>query len=309
VAAVKLAVGGGLAALVILTVLTAAILAGIVSWFVPTPASDTHSAAGLVGPVADIPPGYLALYTTAAASCPGLGWSVLAAVGKVETDHGRSPLPGVHSGTNNAGAAGPMQFLQPTFEAVVVRHPLPPGGATPPSRYNAQDAVFAAAAYLCDNGARGDTNIARALYQYNHSAAYVSEVLRQARAYTASVNPTAAPVPGAPERTAERADGQGPPDPGRDPVVSVTPDGRRRPRPHGLGAGYRLRAGGPRRARPVQHRDGHHPLSDIGPSGRFGVDSAHTTGPGRVHSLTVTPSPSTTGHRGGPAPRGTTPRE
>jgi hypothetical protein len=43
---------------------------------------------------ADIPSGYLRLYRTAARRCPGLSWSVLAAVGKVESDHGRSPLPG-----------------------------------------------------------------------------------------------------------------------------------------------------------------------------------------------------------------------
>ena len=59
---------------------------------------------------ADIPSGYLTLYRTAARRCPGLSWSVLAAVGKVESDHGRSYLPGVRSGWNSAGAAGPMQF-------------------------------------------------------------------------------------------------------------------------------------------------------------------------------------------------------
>ena len=55
--------------------------------------------------LADIPTAYLALYRAAAHVCPGLDWSILAAVGKIETDHGRSPLPGVHSGTNEAGAA------------------------------------------------------------------------------------------------------------------------------------------------------------------------------------------------------------
>lgn len=55
--------------------------------------------------LADIPADYLALYRAAAGVCPGLGWSILAAIGKVETDHGRSTLPGVHSGENVAGAA------------------------------------------------------------------------------------------------------------------------------------------------------------------------------------------------------------
>ncbi len=56
----------------------------------------------------EIPPNYLALYRSAADTCPGLPWSVLAAIGKVETNHGRLQAPGVTSGANFAGAAGPM---------------------------------------------------------------------------------------------------------------------------------------------------------------------------------------------------------
>src|SRR5215217_5900973 len=59
--------------------------------------------------VADIPANYLVIYRGAGARY-GLDWAVLAAIGKVETDHGRSQLPGVHAGVNCAGAAGPMQF-------------------------------------------------------------------------------------------------------------------------------------------------------------------------------------------------------
>ncbi len=54
--------------------------------------------------ISDIPSDYLALYEQAAATCPGLNWTILAAIGKIETDHGRSTLPGVHSGANAAGA-------------------------------------------------------------------------------------------------------------------------------------------------------------------------------------------------------------
>ena len=46
----------------------------------------------------DIPPQLLPVYQTAADSCPGLPWSVLAAIGKVETDHARSTAPGVQLG-------------------------------------------------------------------------------------------------------------------------------------------------------------------------------------------------------------------
>jgi hypothetical protein len=138
--------------------------------------------------LADIPADYLALYRAAAHVCPGLDWTILAAVGKVETDHGRTPLPGVHSGQNSAGAGGPMQFLQATFDAVITRHPLPPGGASLPSRYNPRDAIYAAAYYLCDSGAdHGDLHAA--LYTYNHAAWYVQEVLTQAAKYAASMSP------------------------------------------------------------------------------------------------------------------------
>jgi cell wall-associated NlpC family hydrolase len=129
----------------------------------------------------DIPPDYLNLYMQAAPTCPGLDWTVLAAVGKVESDHGRSRMPGVTSGTNEAGARGPMQFLATTFADVVAHHPLPPGGASPPSLFNPQDAIYAAAAYLCDNHAASD--LPGSLWDYNHSDAYVAQVLTQADQY------------------------------------------------------------------------------------------------------------------------------
>jgi cell wall-associated NlpC family hydrolase len=135
--------------------------------------------------VADIPAGYLALYARAAATCPGLDWSVLAAVGKVESDHGRSTLPGVRSGANHAGAQGPMQFLPATFNTVVADHAPPPGGANPPSPYNPHDAIHTAAAYLCNNGAHNRADLAAALWAYNHGQAYIDRVLATAAGYTA----------------------------------------------------------------------------------------------------------------------------
>jgi hypothetical protein len=83
-----------------------------------------------------------------------------------------------------------MQFLERTFESVVAAHPPPPGGATPPSPFSAHDAVHAAAAYLCDNGAAtGD--LRTAVYAYNHSTNYVDTVLARAAAYRATPHPTA----------------------------------------------------------------------------------------------------------------------
>lgn len=131
--------------------------------------------------IADIPDDYLALYQGAASVCPGLDWSVIAGIGKIETNHGRSPLPGVHSGANYAGAGGPMQFLQSTFDGVIAQHDIPPGGSNPPSRYNPHDAIYAAAYNLCDNGAQKD--IRQAIYAYNHADWYVNDVLAQAAKY------------------------------------------------------------------------------------------------------------------------------
>lgn len=117
----------------------------------------------------------LELYEQAAATCPGLPWTVLAAIGTVESGNGTSNLPSVHAGANPAGAEGPMQFVPATFAAY--DEPVPPGGADPPSPYGATDAVYAVARLLCANGARDGSDLDAAILNYNHDAAYVAEVL------------------------------------------------------------------------------------------------------------------------------------
>lgn len=170
------------------TVLLVAVLAaaGVVNAVSALFGSSTSGHVNCAKPVEDIPPAFCALYVAAARVCPGLGWSILAAIGKIETDHGRLDAPGVTSGENFAGAGGPMQFLEPTFAGVLGRHALPPGGATPPSRYNPHDAVHAAAFYLCDSGAPQD--LYKAIFAYNHADWYVRDVLAQARKYAESAN-------------------------------------------------------------------------------------------------------------------------
>lgn len=144
--------------------------------------SSSNTTADCKKPIADIPPEYCLLYVTAAPDCPGLDWTVLAAIGKVESDHGRLKAPGVTEGENFAGAGGPMQFLAPTFNGVIAAHQIPPGGASPPSRYNPHDAIHAAAFLLCDNGVRrGD--LRAAIFSYNHADWYVDKVLEQAGKY------------------------------------------------------------------------------------------------------------------------------
>jgi cell wall-associated NlpC family hydrolase len=53
----------------------------------------------------------------------------------------------------------------------------------PPSPYDPVDAIYAAARMLCANGA-GRGEVSTAIFDYNHSTAYVQQVLAQARTYT-----------------------------------------------------------------------------------------------------------------------------
>jgi hypothetical protein len=133
--------------------------------------------------VADIPAGYLRAYQVGARRCPGLSWAVLAAIGKIESNHGRAPLPGVRSGWNPAGAAGPMQFGIGTGRAgnawARYGRDFDRDGRT--SVYDPGDAIPAAADYLCAHGA--PRQLDRALFAYNHSRAYVARVRQLARRY------------------------------------------------------------------------------------------------------------------------------
>jgi hypothetical protein len=126
-----------------------------------------------------IPSNYLAIYR-ATGPHYGIPWTVLAGIGKVETDHGTSTLPGVRSGENFAGAGGPMQFLKATWDAYGVDG----DHDNKKDRYNPADAIPGAANYLKHNGAdRGGQKLRRAIWHYNHSWDYVDLVLRWAQRY------------------------------------------------------------------------------------------------------------------------------
>jgi hypothetical protein len=145
--------------------------------------------AGLVGKVKDILGGratvvdleaaaardgtgsYFDLYKKGAAGCPGLSWTVLAAIGQVESGHGRDVGP------SSAGALGPMQFLPSTWRAYGVDG----DGDGKADIMNPYDAIPAAARYLCASGARSD--LYKAVYAYNHAHWYVQKVLALANAY------------------------------------------------------------------------------------------------------------------------------
>ncbi len=165
-------------------VLCAAALAAVAAATSGCVALVTIAATALVVPsapgasgLAAIPPPMLSLYVGAAATCPGLPWTVLAAIGTVESANGSSDAAGVHSGANAAGAEGPMQFEPATFASVAV---VGPGGAVPPSPYDPSDAVYSAARLLCRDGAGSPATLPRAIFDYNHSSRYVADVLRLA---------------------------------------------------------------------------------------------------------------------------------
>lgn len=127
-----------------------------------------------------IPARYVALYRQTGRRY-GLEWTMLAAVGHVETENGQSLLPGVRSGANSRGASGPAQFLAETWalygldgDSDGVRDPHDPA-----------DAIPAMASYLRASGAPGDWP--GALLEYNHSQAYVAAVQRVAARYRALV--------------------------------------------------------------------------------------------------------------------------
>lgn len=140
--------------------------------------------------VSDIPPRYLALYEHAARTY-SLDWAILAAIGKVECDHGRDPDPScTHEGAvNSAGAGGPAQFLAATWAQYGVDGDRDGNR----DRWNPADAVPAMGNYLRASGAPGDYR--RAIYAYNHADWYVAEVEHWASVYRA------APVVGAGDGT------------------------------------------------------------------------------------------------------------
>ena len=173
-------VAAGLAVGLTVAVIGTAILASAASLLGVGGGAPAASSAA----TAQIPTAMLTLYRQAAATCPGLPWTILAAIGTIESDNGQSNLPGVHSGANSAGAVGIMQFEPATFTEY--DEPVPPGGATPPTPYDPTDAVYAATRLLCANGGAGGADLSGAVYDYNHSSAYVAQVLALAQSYAAA---------------------------------------------------------------------------------------------------------------------------
>jgi cell wall-associated NlpC family hydrolase len=141
-----------------------------------------------------IPANYLADYQKTGAQY-GIPWEVLAGIGEVESNHGRANVPGVRSGQNGFGAAGPMQIgiggaAGDEWGGLAI-HPASQsfGGVATDgngdgiaSVYDPADAIPGAAKYLLAHGAPGDLPVA--IFAYNHLESYVQDVLSWASTYT-----------------------------------------------------------------------------------------------------------------------------
>jgi hypothetical protein len=122
---------------------------------------------------------YLQLFQASATKyCPTLSWTVLAAIGQIESGDGRD------IGPSSAGALGPMQFEPSTWATWGIDGFGPAG---PPDIMNPYDAVPSAARYLCAAGASSGTQagLRQAIFAYNHADWYVNEVLGLAAQYAA----------------------------------------------------------------------------------------------------------------------------
>ncbi|WP_090929274.1 lytic transglycosylase domain-containing protein [Nonomuraea jiangxiensis] len=123
------------------------------------------------------PGSYLELYKASATRCPGLSWTVLAAIGQVESGHGRN------NGPSSAGALGPMQFMPATWK----HYGVDGDGDGKSDIWSPYDAVPGAANYLCANGAgQGGEKLRKAIWFYNHSWDYVNKVMGIAAAYAST---------------------------------------------------------------------------------------------------------------------------
>ena len=121
------------------------------------------------------PATYLQLFRESAARyCPGMSWTVLAAIGQIESGDG------ANVGPSTAGAEGPMQFLPSTWQEWGITAFGEPG---PPNVMDPYDAVPSAARLLCAAGAGTVAGLPGAIFAYNHASWYVAEVLALAQQY------------------------------------------------------------------------------------------------------------------------------
>ncbi len=188
----------GLIAVVGVGLLAVPILIGASSFFA-TNANCSGQQTGTAGqPPAgakakSIPSSYLFWYKKVGQQY-GVPWTLLAGIGTVESNNGQTTLPGVHSGQNGFGAAGPMQIgiegasgntwggasIHPASQ-VVSGVATDEDGDGVANVYDPADAIAGAAKYLLEFDVQA--NPAGAVFAYNHLQSYVQSVLLYAGQY------------------------------------------------------------------------------------------------------------------------------
>ncbi|GAB4012118.1 lytic transglycosylase domain-containing protein [Nocardioides ultimimeridianus] len=144
---------------------------------------------------AGIPATAVLAYARAQLGAPcTIGWTTLAGIGWVESQHGTlggrtllssgyssSPIEGPELSGGLDRAYGPMQFIPDTWARYAVDGDG--DGRTDPN--DLFDAAVATAAYLCADGYDLATSSgwAQAVFSYNHSQDYVNQVYAAAVAY------------------------------------------------------------------------------------------------------------------------------
>jgi len=255
-------------------------------------------------------------------SC-GIDWALLAGIGREESDHGQfggavldtdgtstpriigPALDGVHwdyvpappdglqldGDATYAHALGPMQFIPQTWAS----YGVDANGDGIADVFNINDAALGAARYLCAAGGdlRTHSGQVAAILAYNHSDAYLAQVLALAAAYRAGIPITGIPV--------GIVHGKLPPV-AKHPTLPVNPGGPTANDPRGHKkhtTTHRTR---------TRHRHG--TRSSTSPSGSGGGTSGGS--PGRTRSRSTSPAPVTspsrhTSHSPSPSPSGTSP--
>lgn len=118
--------------------------------------------------------------------CPDVTEDVLAGIANQESQFGTYqidgvPAPGVKSGQNEAGAEGPTQILDSTWDLIRQRHSDVTG-----DYYDPDNAIKASAHYVCDQESDEGVGIYSALKQYGGNADwYANDVLNNAATYRA----------------------------------------------------------------------------------------------------------------------------
>jgi hypothetical protein len=192
---------------------------------IPTPPNLPDGPLGIPGAVLDA---YQFAERTLVATRPGchLSWSVLAGIGRIESNHasdgrvdafgntlgsilgprldgspGVAAIPDTDHGQLDGDlvwdrAVGPMQFIPSSWRTYGVDG-NGDGVANPNNIY---DSTIASGLYLCAGGSdlSNQAQLQAAVFRYDHSATYVDIVLRWAQAYLTGVVPTPSalgPVP------------------------------------------------------------------------------------------------------------------